>query len=341
MKKLLLKINTTTGEITGWDGLPYDAISIVNGDTVAVCAWLNELLTGDTLTPVDLTGALALRATLRQTRDPTADMLGFQDDYNQGTFPAGEDLSEGLVTWQLSLDSSEVDDALEDAGTDNITAFLELTWLDPDNVPQTLAQIPLTIYQQLDDGAEGTPTPESPTYLTATEILALGYKANPMTAAGDLIIGGTAGAPARLAKGTAGQVLRINSGATAPEWAANKVAFCVPCSDEATAITTGTAKVTFRMPFAMKLTELRLGLGIAATGATLLTVDVNEAGTTILSTKLTTDAGEKTSVTAVTPAVISDSDLANDAEMTVDFDAIGSTVAGAGVKLWFIGYEAI
>jgi hypothetical protein len=162
-----------------------------------------------------------------------------------------------------------------------------------------------------------------------------------MTAAGDTMYGGTAGVPTRLAKGTAGQGLRMNAGATAPEWAANKVAFCVPCSDETTAVTTGTAKVTFRMPFAMKLTALRLGLGTAATGATLLTVDVNEAGTSILSTKLTTDDGEKTSVTAATPAVISDPDLANDAEMTVDFDAVGSTVAGAGVKLWFIGYEVI
>ena len=42
---------------------------------------------------------------------------------------------------------------------------------------------------------------------------------NPMTAAGDVIYGGVDGAPTRLAKGTAGQVLTMNSGATAPEWA--------------------------------------------------------------------------------------------------------------------------
>lgn len=38
---------------------------------------------------------------------------------------------------------------------------------------------------------------------------------NPMTAAGDLIVGGAAGAPARLAKGTDGQVLTLVSGAEA------------------------------------------------------------------------------------------------------------------------------
>lgn len=42
--------------------------------------------------------------------------------------------------------------------------------------------------------------------------------ANPMTTQGDIIYGGASGTPTRLAKGTAGQVLTMNSGATAPEW---------------------------------------------------------------------------------------------------------------------------
>lgn len=41
---------------------------------------------------------------------------------------------------------------------------------------------------------------------------------NPMTTAGDIIIGGTSGAPTRLAKGTDGQVLTLASGV--PAWAA-------------------------------------------------------------------------------------------------------------------------
>lgn len=43
---------------------------------------------------------------------------------------------------------------------------------------------------------------------------------NPMTTAGDVIYGGASGAPTRLGVGTAGQVLTVNAGATAPEWAA-------------------------------------------------------------------------------------------------------------------------
>lgn len=41
---------------------------------------------------------------------------------------------------------------------------------------------------------------------------------NPMTAAGDIIQGGASGAPSRLAIGTAGQILKVNSGATALEY---------------------------------------------------------------------------------------------------------------------------
>ena len=43
---------------------------------------------------------------------------------------------------------------------------------------------------------------------------------NPMTTQGDVVTGGASGAAGRLAIGTAGQVLTVNSGATAPEWAA-------------------------------------------------------------------------------------------------------------------------
>lgn len=110
-------------------------------------------------------------------------------------------------------------------------------------------------------------------------------------------------------------------------------------SDESTALTTGTAKITFRMPFAMTLTSVRASVTTAPTDATL-TVDINESGTTILSTKLTIDSTEKTSTTAATPPVISDSALADDAEMTIDIDQVGSTVAGAGLKIWLIGRRA-
>jgi hypothetical protein len=109
--------------------------------------------------------------------------------------------------------------------------------------------------------------------------------------------------------------------------------------DETTALTTGTAKKTFRMPYAMTVTEVRASVTTAPTDATL-NVDINEGGTTILSTVITIDSTEKTSETAATPPVISDSALADDAEMTIDIDQVGSTIAGAGLKVTLIGTRA-
>lgn len=114
--------------------------------------------------------------------------------------------------------------------------------------------------------------------------------------------------------------------------------FTVAVSDETTDLTTGTGKITFRMPYKMELNSdgIRASVGTAPAGSTII-VDVNESGSTILSTKLTIDAGEKTSTTAATAAVISDTTLADDAEITIDIDQVGSSTAGKGLKITFIG----
>ena len=108
------------------------------------------------------------------------------------------------------------------------------------------------------------------------------------------------------------------------------------CSDETTALTTGTAKVTFRMPCAMIITDVRASLTTAQTSGSIFTVDINEGGTSILSTKLTIDNTEKTSVTAATPPVVSDTALADDSEITIDIDQIGDGTA-KGLKITIIG----
>jgi hypothetical protein len=106
----------------------------------------------------------------------------------------------------------------------------------------------------------------------------------------------------------------------------------IACSDETKAITTGAAKVTFRMPWAATLVAVKAGLTTAPTGSTFI-ADINKNGTTVLSTKLSVDVSEKTSYTAASAAVISVSAFAIDDEVTIDFDQVGSTVAGTGVKI--------
>ncbi len=135
----------------------------------------------------------------------------------------------------------------------------------------------------------------------------------------------------------ASKLVRVNSGATALEFVTHKQAIQIACSDETTDLAVDTAVVTFRMPYAFTLTGVRASVTTAPTGAAL-SIGINEGGSSILSTDLTIDASEKTSTTAATPAVISDSALADDAEITIDIDQIGSTVAGAGLKVTLLGY---
>jgi hypothetical protein len=113
----------------------------------------------------------------------------------------------------------------------------------------------------------------------------------------------------------------------------------VAASDETTALTTGTAKITFRMPRAITLTSVRASLTTAQASGSIFTIDINENGTSILSTKITIDNTEKTSTTAATPPVISDVNLADDAEMTIDIDQIGNGTA-KGLKVMLIGNYA-
>ena len=114
--------------------------------------------------------------------------------------------------------------------------------------------------------------------------------------------------------------------------------FIISLSDETSNLTTGNGKASFNMPFAMTLTGVKATVNTAPVGSTII-VDINEAGSTILSTKLSIDASELTSSSAASAAVISDASLANDALITFDIDQIGSSTAGKGLKVTLYGYR--
>jgi hypothetical protein len=131
-------------------------------------------------------------------------------------------------------------------------------------------------------------------------------------------------------------VLNPTGASTADVDEAKIQSFVIAASDETTDLTTGTNKVRFRMPYAFTLTAVRCSVNVAPTGATIV-VDINESGSTILSTKLSIDVSETTSTTAATPPVISDTALADDSIISIDIDQIGSTAAGQGLKVVLIG----
>ena len=117
--------------------------------------------------------------------------------------------------------------------------------------------------------------------------------------------------------------------------------FVIACSDRATAITTGTNKMSFRNVGARKLTSVRASLDTAGTG-TATTIDINVNGTSIFSTVLSIDATEETSVTAQTPFVFKTSShsgwsgspnyqIDDNAKVSIDFDAVGTGAKGLDV----------
>lgn len=132
---------------------------------------------------------------------------------------------------------------------------------------------------------------------------------------------------------------RVGMGLTSSlvRWAQTQC-ISIACSDETTALTAGTGKVTFRMQFDFTLTAVRSSLTVAQASGVILTADVNGNGVSILSTKLTIDNTEKTSTTAAITAVISTAVLAEGSEVTIDIDQVGDGTA-KGLKVYLIGYR--
>jgi len=95
------------------------------------------------------------------------------------------------------------------------------------------------------------------------------------------------------------------------------------------------------MPFALTLNAGESGVRASLTGAGstsgTTTVDINEGGSTILSTKCTIDDGDLTSVGASSAVVVSDVNLADNSSITVDVDAVTGGADETGLKIQLIG----
>lgn len=261
-----------------------------------------------------------------------------------GTLAAG-DGGTGLTSTSTLLNSNTTK---SDVGLGSVENTALSTWAGTTNVT-TLGTVSSGTWNGTDiavaDGGTGASTAST----ARTNLgLAIGsdvqaYDAELTTLAGlteargSLIVGNHLPEWSALAIGNARQIL--TSGNFDVTWTNHPVEIGVACSDETSALTDSTtAKVTFRMPHAMTLTEVRASLTTDASGSGF-TVDVHESGTTVMATtKVTIDDGEGTSTTA-SPAVISDSALADDAKIEVFIDDLDASSAARGLKVWLIGYR--
>lgn len=104
------------------------------------------------------------------------------------------------------------------------------------------------------------------------------------------------------------------------------------------AISTLVGLDNIRMPYDFYLTNVKASVSAASKGI-LTTISILESGVSILSTPLTILAGEKTSNTATTPAVISDYQLGNDNEISANVTLSGSGTAPISLKVYLTGYR--
>jgi hypothetical protein len=119
---------------------------------------------------------------------------------------------------------------------------------------------------------------------------------------------------------------------------AEPIYFGVACSDEISDLTTG-KKVEFTVPASMSVTKVKATLSTAPTGSAL-TVDIRNSGVSLLSESIVIEDGSKTSTSATTQPTIDNPSISEDDTITVHLQTVGSTITGAGLKVWLVGTEA-
>lgn len=117
---------------------------------------------------------------------------------------------------------------------------------------------------------------------------------------------------------------------------ASKWFLILACSDEESPLTVANGETVFRMPFNVTLSEVRASLTQVQGSGAIFTVDIKMNGVSILTTLLTIDNNEKTSLLAQTPCVIGTTLLTDNAEISITIAQVGDNTA-TGLKVSLIG----
>lgn len=117
-----------------------------------------------------------------------------------------------------------------------------------------------------------------------------------------------------------------------------KQSICLSCTDEVWPFMPGQKKVSFRLPYAFELLEVRASLNYPQEYGPEITVDIvkNDLNS-IFTTVLTIDNGSTTSTSSFTPAVLGETTLIDNTELRIDVLTVGFG-APTGLKIYLIGY---
>jgi hypothetical protein len=137
---------------------------------------------------------------------------------------------------------------------------------------------------------------------------------------------------------SAGDLLLYNGVCSKFESKGVRQTFMHRFGDETTTISIGNGQLEWQMPYCFTLTDVFATVKTASSSG-LPSIQIQQNALDILSTAITIDVGEKTSRTAVTVPVISDTTLDVNGVITFDLDAVGTGVTG--LIIYMIGYHRI
>lgn len=111
--------------------------------------------------------------------------------------------------------------------------------------------------------------------------------------------------------------------------------FACAVSDETTPFIVGVNAITFMAPRDFKIVDISASLTTAQSSGSIVTVDVNINGVSILSTKITFDNTIKSTIASSIQPVLSKTKINIGDEITVDIDQVGDGTA-AGLKVYLV-----
>jgi len=112
--------------------------------------------------------------------------------------------------------------------------------------------------------------------------------------------------------------------------------FILAITDEVTNIPQGSGLLKFRLPFSFELLEARASVNSAPVGSSII-IDLNSNGSSVLGQKIEIPGGEKSSQEAQVLATISTQSLADNSEISIDVDQVGSSSPGTALKVYLSG----